>query len=184
MNPNPNQSHFAKATSSNSREQLAAIYDAYAAGMYRYALMLLTDHALAEDAVQQTFVKLASQGQKISDIAAHNGYLRTATRNECYRILRRRKNLESANLDSAVILEPVDKESLDTEQRREIEKALRSLPADQREVIHMKVYEQMTFQDIAHALGISINTAASRYRYAAEKLRRRLGLGDAMEEPS
>ena len=62
----------------------------------------------------------------------------------------------------------------DQDERQLIEQALRSLPAEQREVIHLKVYEDMTFQQIAQTLGLSINTAASRYRYALEKLRRLL----------
>ena len=45
----------------------------------------------------------------------------------------------------------------------------------------MKVYEQMTFQQIADELGISINTTASRYRYAMDKLRRLLRPGRPME---
>jgi RNA polymerase sigma-70 factor (ECF subfamily) len=51
-----------------------------------------------------------------------------------------------------------------------IEAALRELPPEQREVIHMKVYEGNTFQQVADLLGVSINTVASRYRYAMDKL--------------
>ena len=42
---------------------------------------------------------------------------------------------------------------------------------EQREVVHLKIYDQMTFAQIAGASDISINTAASRYRYALAKLR-------------
>ncbi len=165
------------------RQQLAAVYDAYAAGLYRYALMVLGDSYLAEDAVQQTFAKLAAMGDRISQVASCNGYLRTAVRNECYRIFRRRSQADNMNPESASILEPADREALDKEQQCEIEQALRSLPIDQREIVHMKVYEQMTFQQIADELEISINTAASRYRYAMDKLRRLLGPGRPMEGP-
>ena len=167
---------------SSHQEQLAAAYDMYAAGLYRYALMILTDHSAAEDAVQQTFVKLAARGERISEIASRNGYLRTAVRNECYRILRRRSRNGDLNLGLTRIIEPVDREAPDKEQQHEIEQVLRSLPADQREVVHMKVYEQMTFQRIANELDISINTAASRYRYAIDKLRRILDPNRAMED--
>jgi RNA polymerase sigma-70 factor (ECF subfamily) len=51
---------------------------------------------------------------------------------------------------------------------------LRTLPPEQREVLHLKVYEQMTFAQIATALNIPPNTAASRYRYAMDKLRKAL----------
>ena len=49
-----------------------------------------------------------------------------------------------------------------------------TLPAEQREVVHLKVFEGMTFQEIADLCGESINTVASRYRYAIEKLRDQL----------
>jgi RNA polymerase sigma-70 factor (ECF subfamily) len=52
---------------------------------------------------------------------------------------------------------------------------MRSLPPEQREVVHLKVFEGLTFQEIADLAGESINTVASRYRYALEKLRGQLG---------
>ena len=58
--------------------------------------------------------------------------------------------------------------------QRVIEQALRTLPTDQREVVYMKVYEAMTFQQISEALAVSINTVASRYRYAIDKLQHQL----------
>jgi len=121
--------------------------------------------------VQQTFAKLAAQGKRISEITSRNGYLRMAVRNECYRILKRRKRDGNVNLEAASILEPTDREDFDEDLQQDIELALRSLPPEQREVTHMKVYEQMTFQQIADELGISINTASSRWRYAMDKLR-------------
>ena len=42
------------------------------------------------------------------------------------------------------------------------------LPPDQREVIHMKIYEELTFQQIADQIGESVNTIAGRYRYGLE----------------
>ncbi len=45
------------------------------------------------------------------------------------------------------------------------------LPEEQKEVIFMKVFDGLTFKEIGSACGISANTAASRYRYAVDKLR-------------
>jgi RNA polymerase sigma-70 factor (ECF subfamily) len=56
-----------------------------------------------------------------------------------------------------------------------LQAALASLPRPQREVIVMKIYRQKTFLEISRLLGISQNTAASRYRYGMEKLRTLLG---------
>ncbi len=63
------------------------------------------------------------------------------------------------------------------ERRAEITSALRKLPEAQREVVTLKIWGGLTFQEIGSALEISENTAASRYRYALEALRRSLGKG-------
>ncbi|HXI51758.1 MAG TPA: sigma factor-like helix-turn-helix DNA-binding protein, partial [Candidatus Saccharimonadales bacterium] len=52
--------------------------------------------------------------------------------------------------------------------------ALAELPTEQRAVVHLKLWEGLTFEAIAEALGLPLNTAASRYRYAIDKLRQRL----------
>ena len=52
--------------------------------------------------------------------------------------------------------------------------ALGELPEEQRAVVHLKLWEGLTFEQIAAALDISPNTAASRYRYGLDKLRERL----------
>jgi RNA polymerase sigma-70 factor, ECF subfamily len=58
--------------------------------------------------------------------------------------------------------------------RAELYAALGELPPDQRAVVHLKLWEGLTFEQIASALDIPLNTAASRYRYGLDKLRGRL----------
>ena len=58
--------------------------------------------------------------------------------------------------------------------RRALAEALGELPPDQRAVVHLKLWEGLTFEQIADALEIPMNTAASRYRYGLDKLRDRL----------
>ena len=72
------------------------------------------------------------------------------------------------------IIEPVDKDFTDEQEKKAVTHALLEIPSEQREVIQMKVYEKMTFQQIAEILDISANTVASRYRYAMDKLRKLL----------
>ena len=52
-----------------------------------------------------------------------------------------------------------------------METALNELPAEQRTVAQLKLWDGLTFDEIARAQGIPLNTAASRYRYAIDKLR-------------
>jgi RNA polymerase sigma-70 factor (ECF subfamily) len=151
----------------NRAEVIGAAYDRWAPGLYRYAVVLLGDPAAAADAVHQVFAAWLRQAQAIDN---DEHYLRRAVRNECFTALRRRQRESEAG----PILEPLDRAAADTEQQVAIERALRALPAEQREVVHLKIYEGMTFQEIADATGESINTIASRYRYALDKLRAHL----------
>jgi RNA polymerase sigma-70 factor, ECF subfamily len=66
-------------------------------------------------------------------------------------------------------MEPVSEEL-----RLALSAAIRQLPADQREVLHVHVFEGLTFREVADATGERLNTVASRYRYALEKLRQTL----------
>lgn len=64
------------------------------------------------------------------------------------------------------------------ERRAAIEDALALLPAEQREVLVLKIWGELTFDQIARELGIPPNTAASRYRYALAALRQQLSAAD------
>jgi RNA polymerase sigma-70 factor (ECF subfamily) len=69
--------------------------------------------------------------------------------------------------------------TLENDDRREaIEAALRQLPDEQREVLVLKIWGELTFEEIAVQLEIPPNTAASRYRYALVALRRELASAD------
>ncbi len=62
----------------------------------------------------------------------------------------------------------------DAERREQIEQAMRELPAEQREVLVLKIWNELTFEQIGEVLEISPNTAASRYRYGLTALRKQL----------
>ena len=159
-----------RSSDESAAEWIGPLYDRFAAGLYRYAVMVLADPAAASDAVQEVFAGIIDRLPRIDD-AEH--YLRRAVRNECYSTLRRRRSQDRA-ISESPLLEPIA-DCADPGTRLMIDQALRRLPAEQREVLYLKVYEGMTFQEIAAAIGEPLNTVASRYRYALEKLRTQLG---------
>lgn len=156
---------------------IAALYDALAPRLYRYALMMLADPAGAEDAIHQVFARMVAFGGTLAHVRSAPDYLRQAVRNECLTLLRQRSKHVSAD-EVEGLLEPCAPDARDDE-RLMMEQSLGGLPAEQREVIHLKVYEGLTFDEIAGITGVSPNTAASRYRYAMAKLRARLASGSA-----
>ena len=150
------------------------LYDQYGVSLYRYALMLLADRSAAEDAVHQVFVSLialAARNAAPPDNPEH--YLRRAVRNECYSSLRRSSKCETSieERTNAPLLQSVAGADESPDERIALERALGRLPAEQREVVHLRVYEGMTLQEIATQTGESINTIASRHRYALDKLK-------------
>jgi RNA polymerase sigma-70 factor (ECF subfamily) len=149
----------------NPRAEVGRLYDEYGTGLYRYALMILADAASAEDALHDVFAKLLTQRTSIDD---EQRYLWRAVRNQCFSALRRRATSGGGPLIESV--GPNDR----PEERLALEAAIRDLPADQREVLHLHSFEGMTFQEIADLVGESTNTVSSRYRYAMSKLRRTL----------
>src|SRR4051812_34579084 len=64
------------------------------------------------------------------------------------------------------------------DRRAAVEDALQRLPAEQREVLVLKIWGELTFEQVAAALELSPNTAASRYRYALAALRQQLTAAD------
>jgi RNA polymerase sigma-70 factor (ECF subfamily) len=63
---------------------------------------------------------------------------------------------------------------MEDDSQRQLIAALKLLPGEQREVLTLKIWNELTFAEIASALGISQNTAASRYRYALATLKKHL----------
>ena len=81
------------------------VYDAYAGELFRYASMLLADFHDAEDVLQQVFLKFASRRR--TKIRSLGDYLRTAVRNECYRLRRtgQRARERTERIDAPALLE-------------------------------------------------------------------------------
>jgi RNA polymerase sigma-70 factor (ECF subfamily) len=127
----------------------------------------------AEDVVQEAFVRFWANRRRADDPVA---YLFACVRNAALDWRRsgaRRERREHAAARSDA--PPLFAAELEREERRlAIEAALATLPEPQREVLVMKVWAKLTFPQIAAALGVPPDTAASRYRYALARLREQL----------
>jgi RNA polymerase sigma-70 factor (ECF subfamily) len=140
----------------------------------------------AEDILQEALVKLArkvDEGVFVGGQEAWMPFLYTQIRREAIDKGRkddRRRKREENVVEDAIGLNPVDKGSwfsganAGDEQAEMLEHALKELPEKFAEVVVMKVWGERTFDDIGKVLGISLHTAASRYRYGLEALRKNL----------
>ena len=146
------------------RERDLYLYDRYRPSLYRYALMLLADAAAAEDAVQQVFTSVLRSGAS-ARLEADQPYLRRAIRNECYSMLRRRRIRDPIQVEPDALLEQIASADSKPDERLALKRGIRLLTPGQREVVHLHVFDGLTFREIAEASGASINTVAARYRY-------------------
>lgn len=158
--------HLLAALAKGDISALGRLYDAHATAVYHLLVARGLAPPTAEDAVQEAFLALVDRGASVVKIDNLPAYIFGIARNLAMRRLRRRRpagnprepsevgSVENVTLGNAAALE-----------------ALRQLPPEQAEVVALKVWHELTFAEIGEALGISLNTAASRYRYALDKLR-------------
>jgi RNA polymerase sigma-70 factor (ECF subfamily) len=151
----------------------AALYARDGAALFRVALALLGDRADAEDAVQEVFVGLAQARSSVAAVGNLRAYLFTALRHAAAKAAARRRADRRRPLPDA--LAAPQPRGLPAGSAARLEAALAALPADRREVLALKIDADLTFREIAAVLGVSPNTAASRYRYALAELRSALG---------
>ncbi len=142
-----------------------------------FARQWLPCQADAEDVVQTAFVKFWRHRPDAAP--EHYPLLYSAVRTSALDYLRGndRRTRRENDPDTGI---PRDDEVFfdSTVEQREnavlVESAMRHLPAEQREVLVLRVWSDFTFAQIAETLGESINTIASRYRYALDALRKHL----------
>jgi RNA polymerase sigma-70 factor, ECF subfamily len=151
---------------------LAGLYDLAAQRLLRFAVTITRNQHDAEDAVQAALVRAAGKPSLLSAADRPWPYLLRMVRNEALFIVRNRKRtFTMANLCDLITRRSVDEVELE-ETHRAVWLALRKLPTEQSEVVVLKIWEDLTFAQIAEVLDITQSTAASRYRYAMTKLSR------------
>jgi RNA polymerase sigma-70 factor (ECF subfamily) len=157
--------------------ELQRLYDEHAQALFGFLLNFTRNEDDTRDLLQEVFTRLARQPDLIRRARDPRAFLIRLAHNAAIDRLRRRGARDRAADRLAGEPEPVFAPSSDPDEqafRRALDAALRELPPEQREVVHLKLWEGLTFEQIAEALDLSPNTAASRYRYGVDKLRERL----------
>jgi RNA polymerase sigma-70 factor (ECF subfamily) len=153
---------------------LARLYDDHAQALFAFCLNVTRREAEARDAVQEVFMRLVEKPERFAAVREARGFLLRMAHHALIDAARRRAT-HAAALERAT-REPVELFSPDGDPdehafRTQVAEALAELPEEQRAVVHLKIWEDLTFAQVAELLGIPANTAASRYRYALDKLR-------------
>lgn len=156
---------------------VAALYAQHGEELKRFLVGLLRDPHLAGDVVQATFAKMVERGHETREetrkawlfrVAYHEAMhfrRREATGDKAVRRLAWVKDTTGHSADEPVIrFEAVEL----------VRQAMDELPDEQRQIVHMRIYEEKTFAVIAEELKIPLGTALARMRSALKKLRKSL----------
>jgi len=169
----PGTDPLAVGLAAGDERAFAELYDRFGQRLYRAAVGMLGRREDAEDTVQEVFWAILRSRRGLADLQDLTAYLFTALRHAAARAAARRAHgpvLSETAMDSLVASDCQRKDSATPDSGR-LQRALAALPTEQQEEIALKIDGGLTFAEIAEVLGVSINTAASRYRYALEKLR-------------
>jgi len=162
------------------------------APVFNFILRFTGHSARAEDLLQETWLKVVRRASEYEPKARFTTWLYTIARNLCVDSARKEKYREVESLDAPIRSEEMDgadrslgelvadcgpapdRAAHNARLRPLLERALQSLPDEQREVFILREYSGVAFKEIATVTGVSENTVKSRMRYALEGLRRKL----------
>ena len=155
----------------NDLSVLDMIWDHYAADLLGYLVSILCSRQDAEDTLQDVFVTIAKKRGSVASARLLKPYLFRLSRNVALNRIKKNRRMRERDYEASHWL-VLDGEGEGPDERiDQVEAALARLPENQRSVVILKFYQNKTFRDIGDMLGISGNTAASRYRYGMDKIR-------------
>ncbi|NWJ50706.1 MAG: sigma-70 family RNA polymerase sigma factor [Bacteroidetes bacterium] len=163
---------------------LEELVDRHKNRVYAYILMVVKDRHLADDIFQETFIKVINtlrsgtykeEGKFIQWVMriAHNLVI------DYFRKLNRIPIVDHQTVDNEDVFEnlrlvddSVEEKMILEQVYEDVRKLINFLPPEQKEVLLMRHYSDMSFKDIAELTDVSINTALGRMRYALINLRK------------
>jgi len=166
---------------------LATLIQRHKSRIFGYIMHTVKDRAIAEDIFQDTFVKVINtlkkgqyneEGKFLPWVLriAHNLIIDTFRHNKRMPTISGGTNADGEEFDIFSVLgiedRSVEQEIIQGQIRKDIRKLVECLPVEQREVLMMRHYYDMSFKEISDQTNVSINTALGRMRYALINLRK------------
>lgn len=162
----------AKRLASGDPAAFAALYDALADRLHHYLVALLGTSADADDALQETFLRLARNRTRLGEADDPTAFAFAVARNEARRWLdaRRRRGATTAAARDLFVEADCD-DAAAREAAEDAALALAALDADDREIVELKMFAGLTFREVGAVVGRPLGTVASRYRAALDRMR-------------
>ncbi|MEX1308983.1 MAG: sigma-70 family RNA polymerase sigma factor [Candidatus Sulfomarinibacteraceae bacterium] len=150
------------------------LYDLAATDIYRLALWRTGSPEDAEDVVQDVFVRVAEQGDRLTRVRHPRRWLLTVARRRAIDLVRRRRRRRTEPIEDAPFLEAPSDDPDRGIEAGALSRLIARLSDKQREVLLLRHFADCTFADIGRITGVPTFTAASRHRLAISRLRRLL----------
>lgn len=155
---------------------LEQLYAFFYTDLYHYAIKITEQEYLAEDAVQDVFVDLWNYRNQITTVYSPKFYLIRSLRNQCLKLLKKQNrftDLTLANPFEITILPEELKLREDNQVvKKAIKKALEQLSPRQREIIYLKFYNNLDYEELAEILEINYQSVVNHIHKAMLKLRK------------
>jgi RNA polymerase sigma-70 factor (ECF subfamily) len=142
--------------------------------VYNLAFRYMREHALADDVVQDTWIKVHKNLSKFRGDSGFKSWLFQITRNTALNIIRRNKKFKSSDPEEENVGEEhLGFKDLEGDQSKEIlQKAIEQLPPKQKLALELRVFEELSFKEIASVMDCPFDTAKANYRHALMKLKK------------
>ncbi len=151
--------------------------------LYSYILYTVRDNGLAEDIFQDTFMKaiITIQQGKYTEFGKFKAWINRIARNLIIDHFRQKKSENTVSNDAyevdlfnnpSLCDETVESKMVRTQVLNDVRMLVDCLPDNQKEVVEMRYYKELSFKEIADVTGVSINTALGRMRYAILNMRK------------
>ncbi|HJA15130.1 MAG TPA: RNA polymerase sigma-70 factor [Candidatus Butyricimonas faecavium] len=160
-------------------KEFKSLFDLLYVGMVQQATFYTNDFAVAEDVVQEIFVRLWEKRDELKEVQNLQGYLLLSVKNRCLNYLEHQQVVDKYK--QYCLLQEVQDNNEDSEQFIEnVGRLLEKLPEKRRRVLEMSVLEAKSYAEIAELLGISLNTVKDHvkkaYAFLREELRQNISL--------
>lgn len=139
--------------------------------MYRYALSILKDTDTAKDVVQECLLKIWKKRDLLTGISSYDSWAMRITRNQCYDWVKTNRFTIADSLEFVSESDETDHESILNDSLNWLDKILKTISPKNREVFHLREVEEMTYQEIAEVMSLSLSDVKVSIHRTRQKIK-------------
>ncbi len=185
MNPHSETQHSNKqlwsALQQGSKRAFETLYQTHANALLAYGLKITAQQEIIDDALQDVFIHIWQKREQLPAVENIRAYLLKSLRNRVIRILESRNLNENGIQPNQAVQESFEQqlilEELADERLHKMYHSIRNLPSRQKEVIHLKFFQNLTTEEIAALLNINYQSVSNLLYKGIQKMRKQVNGG-------